>query len=115
MARYELTDFEWKAIEPHLPNKPGGVPRVDDRRVLNGIFWVITDKCNPREISLRCAAFGKRGKRLRALMASEGWGSAHMNAARLGVRGLRSCGRELDSARIRRCRTRSIATSARSR
>jgi transposase len=39
--RYELTDFEWKAIEPHLPNKPRGVPRVDDRRVLNGIFWVL--------------------------------------------------------------------------
>jgi transposase len=38
MGRYELTDREWKAIEPHLPNKPRGVPRVDDRRVLNGIF-----------------------------------------------------------------------------
>jgi transposase len=41
MGRYELTDREWKAIEPHLPNKPRGVPRVDDRRVLNGIFWVL--------------------------------------------------------------------------
>ena len=41
MGRYELTDWEWKAIEPHLPNKPRGVPRVDDRRVLNGIFWVL--------------------------------------------------------------------------
>jgi transposase len=28
-------------IEPMLPNKPRGVPRVDDRRVLNGIFWVL--------------------------------------------------------------------------
>jgi len=37
--RYELTDFEWSIIEPLLPNKPRGVPRVDDRRVLNGIFW----------------------------------------------------------------------------
>jgi transposase len=35
--RYELTDFEWAAIGPMLPNKP----RVDDRRVLNGIFWVL--------------------------------------------------------------------------
>ena len=26
-------------IEPLLPNKPRGVPRVDDRRVLNGIYW----------------------------------------------------------------------------
>jgi transposase len=24
-----------------LPNKPRGNPRVDDRRILNGIFWVL--------------------------------------------------------------------------
>jgi transposase len=36
--RYELTDFEWTAIRPFLPNKPRGVPRVNDRRVLNGIW-----------------------------------------------------------------------------
>ena len=39
--RYELTDCEWSAIKPMLPNKPRGVPRVNDRRVLNGIFWVL--------------------------------------------------------------------------
>ena len=37
--RYELTDFEWSIIEPLWPNKPRGVQRVDDRRVLNGICW----------------------------------------------------------------------------
>jgi transposase len=37
-GRYDLTEFEWRAIQPLLPNKPRGVPRVDDRRVLNGIF-----------------------------------------------------------------------------
>ena len=37
--RYELTDFEWSIIQPLLPNKPRGVPRVDDRRVINGILW----------------------------------------------------------------------------
>ena len=42
MKRYDLTDFEWSAIEPLLPNKPRGAPRVvDDRRVLNGIVWVL--------------------------------------------------------------------------
>lgn len=41
MARFDLTDFEWALIQPLLPNKPRGVPRVDDRRVLNGIFWVL--------------------------------------------------------------------------
>ena len=39
--RYELTNYEWAAIKPFLPNKPRGVPRVNDRRVLNGIFWVL--------------------------------------------------------------------------
>jgi transposase len=39
--RYVLTDHEWAAIRPMLPNKPRGVPRVNDRRVLNGIFWVL--------------------------------------------------------------------------
>src|SRR5262245_21159279 len=39
--RYELADYEWVAIKPMLPNKPRGVPRANDRRVLNGIFWVL--------------------------------------------------------------------------
>jgi hypothetical protein len=39
--RYELNDNEWRVIKPMLPNRPRGVPRVDDRRVLNGIFWVL--------------------------------------------------------------------------
>jgi transposase len=34
-----LTEFEWSILQPLLPNKPRGVPRVDDRRVLNGILW----------------------------------------------------------------------------
>jgi hypothetical protein len=39
--RYELSDYEWGIIKPMLPNKPRGIPRVNDRRVLNGIFWVL--------------------------------------------------------------------------
>ena len=39
--RYELSDFEWSIIAPLLPNKPRGVPRADDRRVLNGIFYIL--------------------------------------------------------------------------
>ncbi len=38
MARFDLTDFEWLVIQPLLPTKVRGVKRVDDRRVLNGIF-----------------------------------------------------------------------------
>ena len=39
MARFDLTDFEGSVIQPLLPQKSRGVKRVDDRRVLNGIFW----------------------------------------------------------------------------
>jgi transposase len=38
--RYELSDFEWTAIKPMLPNEPRGVRRVNDRRVLD-ILWVL--------------------------------------------------------------------------
>ncbi len=41
MARYDLSETEWRLIEPLLPNKPRGVARVDDRRVINGIFYVL--------------------------------------------------------------------------
>ena len=41
MGRYDLSEAEWRLIEPLLPNKPRGVARVDDRRVLNGIFYVL--------------------------------------------------------------------------
>jgi hypothetical protein len=38
IMRCELSDYEWSVIKPMLPNKPRGIPRVDDRRILNGIF-----------------------------------------------------------------------------
>lgn len=39
--RNELNGYKWTAIKPMLPNKPRGVRRVNDRRVLNGIAWVV--------------------------------------------------------------------------
>ena len=37
--RNESSASDWLIIEPLLPNKPRALPRVDDRRVLNGIYW----------------------------------------------------------------------------
>ena len=51
--RCELADYEWAAIKSMLPNKPRGVPRVNDRRVLNGTFWVL--QAYPATV-LHCAA-----------------------------------------------------------
>ena len=53
MSRYDLTDFEWRVIEPLLPNKPRGVPRVEDRRVLNGIFWGLRSGAPGRDLPER--------------------------------------------------------------
>ena len=33
-----LSDAQWARLAPLLPNKPRGVPRVDDRRVISGII-----------------------------------------------------------------------------
>jgi len=41
VARFDLSEQEWAIIAPLLPNKPRGVPRTDDRRVLNGIFHIL--------------------------------------------------------------------------
>jgi transposase len=74
--RYELTDHGWAAIKPMLPNKPRGVALVNDRRVLNGIFWVLRSGAPWRDLpdslvlhhllqSLRSLAAGRRlGQRL---------------------------------------------------
>ena len=51
MARFDLSDVEWRLIEPLLPNKPRGVARVDDRRVLNGIFYVLRTGSPWRDLS----------------------------------------------------------------
>lgn len=53
MSRYDLTNFEWRMISPLLPNKPRGVPRVDDRRVLNGIIWVLRSGAPWRDLPER--------------------------------------------------------------
>lgn len=75
MRRYELTEFEWPTIAPLLPNKPCGVPRVDDRRALNGIFWVLRSGSPWRDLPERHSPFGRqcrlappqhRGRRRRA-------------------------------------------------
>ena len=63
MQGYELTDFEWRVIAPLLPNKPRGVPRVDDRRVLNGIFWVLRTgapwRAMPKEFGPRTTCYNR--------------------------------------------------------
>jgi len=41
MHLFWLSDEAWSAIEPHLPRGKPGKPRVDDRRVISGILYVL--------------------------------------------------------------------------
>ena len=66
--RYELSDSEWATIKPLLPNKSRGVRRVNDRRVLNGIFWVLRSGAPWRDLP-RKLDFG-RGPTFRAVKSA---------------------------------------------
>ena len=44
-----LSDEAWGAIEPHLPRGKPGKPRVDNRRVISGIFHVLKTGCRWRD------------------------------------------------------------------
>ncbi len=53
-GRLDLTDAEWAIISPLLPDKPRGVPRVDDRRVISGIFHILRHGMPWRDLPERC-------------------------------------------------------------
>ncbi len=40
-----LSDEAWSAIEPFMPRNQPGAGRVDDRRVISGIFHVLKSGC----------------------------------------------------------------------
>jgi transposase len=44
-GEFWLSDEHWVRLKPLLPNKPRGVARVDDRRVINGIVHVLQSGC----------------------------------------------------------------------
>jgi transposase len=39
--RFDLSDEEWAIIEPLLPRRIRGPEQVDDRKILNGIFYIL--------------------------------------------------------------------------
>ena len=96
--RYELADFEWAAIKPMLPNKPPGVPRVNDRRVL--AFSGSGDPEHPRAICRRLLV----PTRLAITASSAGGGPAYGAVCRYGSVKIRSADRVQSRAVIPRQR-----------
>ena len=41
MKQYELTKEQWEHVKAELPpERTGGRPRKDDRKMLNGMLWI---------------------------------------------------------------------------
>ena len=64
--RFDLSDEEWGVIEPLLPAGGRGSKRVDDRRVLNGIFYILRTGAPWRDLPGR---YGPRTHCLQPLCA----------------------------------------------
>jgi transposase len=41
MGRYDLTDFEWSAIEPLMPMDRRGPKPKNNRQIINGMFYIL--------------------------------------------------------------------------
>jgi hypothetical protein len=50
MSRSDMSDLEWAFVKCVLPNKSRGVKRVDDRRLINGIFCTLRVGCPWRDL-----------------------------------------------------------------
>jgi len=66
-----------------LPIKPRGVPRVNDRRVLNGIFWVLRSGAPWRDLP---GSFGPLYHLLQSLRSLATSGRLDQNHERTGRR-----------------------------
>ena len=58
--RYELTDEEWERIKVYFPEREAdqlGRPRNDDRRILNGILWIVRSGAAWRDLPERYGAW----------------------------------------------------------
>ena len=51
--RHDMTDAEWAILEPALPTGRPGPVRKDDRRIMDGIFFVLRSGCPWRDLPER--------------------------------------------------------------
>ena len=100
MARFDLTDAEWEIIEPLMPGRAerprGGRPRRDDRRVLNGIFFVLRTGTPWRDLPERYGPYTTAYNRFNRWAKEGVWVRVF---ARRPLAGLDAIDRQLDCPR----------------
>ena len=75
MGRGDLTDAQWRRLEPHLPpEKPWtGHPNAPHRRIINGILWVLRTGAPWRDLPARYGPAGTVSSRFYRWRASGVW------------------------------------------
>jgi transposase len=74
MGFQELTDEQWAFIAPLLPPRAKtGRPRVDDRKVLNGILYVLVTGCRWCDMPRPYGAYQTAWRRFRELQEKGIW------------------------------------------
>ncbi|MER6434653.1 transposase, partial [Streptomyces sp900105245] len=53
ISRHELTDVEWELLAPLIPSAGRGRPRVEGRRVINGMVYKIRTGISWRDLPER--------------------------------------------------------------
>jgi transposase len=62
----ELSDFEWGIIKPLLPPRfRVGRTRADDRRIINGILYVLTTGCRWMDMPPEYGSYKTAWRRLK--------------------------------------------------
>ena len=75
MRRGDLTDAQWRRLEPHLPpEKPWtGHPSAPHRRIINGILWVLRTGAPWRDLPARYGPVGTVSSRFYRWRTSGVW------------------------------------------
>ena len=73
MARYDLSEAEWRIVQPLLPPAGRGAARVDDGRVVNAIFYVLRTGSPWRDLPERFGPYTTVYNRYNRWAKAGGW------------------------------------------
>jgi putative transposase len=73
--RYELSEAQWRRIEPLLPGKAGdpGRTAADNRSFVNGVLWVLRSGARWSDLPERYGKFKSVHKRFTRWSANGAW------------------------------------------
>jgi transposase len=75
MRNTELTEKQWRRLQPLLPppHKGKGRPRADDRKILNGILYVLRTGCRWQDVPREYGSSTTCWRRLRRWEEDGNW------------------------------------------